>query len=257
MNPILHSKILGKGQPLCILHGFLGMSDNWKTLGSAYTKNHFEVHLIDQRNHGKSFHSPHFNYDILAEDLQRYLKFHQIDKTSLIGHSMGGKTAMQFACRYPELLDKLLVADIAPKFYPPHHQDIISALNVIDLTNITSRTAADNQLKEYLPNSGIRQFLLKNLYWTPEKKLTFRFNLEILSQKMEAIGETINGTDRFNGPTLFLRGDRSEYVTDTDISQIKKHFPNAKVDTITDAGHWLHAENPREFLLKSLAFLTT
>lgn len=255
MNPILHSKIIGHGRPLCILHGFLGMSDNWKTLGNSYSENDFEVHLIDQRNHGKSFHSDDFNYDVLAKDLKNYLDSHGIATTSLIGHSMGGKTAMQFACSYPNMANKLLVADIAPKFYPPHHSNIIDALHRIDLDEIASRNEADTQLKKYIPDFGTRQFLLKNLYWNDDKKLQFRFNLPVLSGKMEEVGENIDNTDTFNGPTLFLKGDRSEYVVENDASEIKKHFPKAIIETIANAGHWLHAENPNDFLEKSLSFL--
>ncbi|MDO1513539.1 alpha/beta fold hydrolase [Maribacter confluentis] len=254
MTQLLNSVILGEGSPLCILHGFLGMLDNWKTLGNSFAENGFHVHLIDQRNHGKSFHSPDFNYDILSNDLLNYLNHHNIDKTNIIGHSMGGKTAMQFACSHPERMEKLIVADIAPKFYPPHHQDIINALNAIDTTNLKSRRDADDQLKKHISNPGIRQFLLKNLDRDDTKKLCFKFNLAVLSEKMEEIGDNINSTDSFNGPTLFLRGDRSEYVTNTDTEIIQQHFPMATIDTIENAGHWLHAENPTQFLNKSLVF---
>lgn len=255
MNPILHSKILGNGKPLCILHGFLGMSDNWKTLGNAYAEKGFNVHLIDQRNHGRSFHSEDFNYDLMANDLKMYLNFHHITKTSIIGHSMGGKTAMQFACSYPEMTDKLLVADIAPKFYPPHHHDIITALQSVDLETKSSRNEVDDALKRYLNTTGVRQFLLKNLFRTKYKKLAFRFNLAVLGNKMEEVGDNINSTDEFSGPTLFLRGSKSEYIMESDTATIRKHFPFATLDTISNAGHWLHAENPKEFLKKSLAFL--
>ena len=255
MKEILHSKIVGTGKPLCILHGFLGMSDNWKTLGAAYADNGMEVHLIDQRNHGRSFHSEDFNYDFLAKDLYNYLEAKNIKETMLIGHSMGGKTAMQFACSFPEKTAKLVVADIAPKFYPPHHHDIIGGLNKIDLSTLTSRREADNELQKHITNFGIRQFLLKNLYWNDDKKLAFRFNLPVLSHKMEEVGENISSTDSYTGHTLFLKGSKSEYVNDSDISQIKSHFPLAEVKTVSNAGHWLHAENPKEFLEKSLHFL--
>lgn len=255
MNPVLYSKIIGKGTRLCILHGFLGMSDNWKTLGSQYAEKGFEVHLIDQRNHGKSFHSEDFNYDLLSKDLKDYMDFHKIESTMLIGHSMGGKIAMQFACSYPDSVIKMIIADIAPKFYPPHHSSIVGALHKLNLDEIASRTEADSQLKKYIPNFGTRQFLLKNLYWTDDKKLAFRFNLPVLSQKMEEIGENISSTDHYEGAVLFLKGDRSEYVVATDFPEIKKHFPNASIETIAKAGHWLHAENPERFLEKSLTFL--
>ncbi|MDC6387268.1 alpha/beta fold hydrolase [Maribacter sp. PR1] len=254
MNPILYSNIIGTGEPLCILHGFLGMSDNWKTLGTQYAENGFEVHLLDQRNHGRSFQSADFNYDLLAKDLLDYLNDKKIDKATIIGHSMGGKTAMQFACSYPEKTKKLLVADIAPRYYPPHHQDILNALNSLDLNSIKSRSDADQQLGRYLENFGVRQFLLKNLYRTKDKKFGLRMNLRVLSDKMEEIGENISSSESFNGPTLFLKGSKSEYVSEADTAQIKRHFPNARIEVIENAGHWLHAENPTQFFEKSLRF---
>lgn len=256
MKQILHSIILGEGKPLCILHGFLGMLDNWKSLGTLYAENGFCVHLIDQRNHGKSFHSPEFNYNLLSDDLLAYLNEHSIKKTALIGHSMGGKTAMQFACSHPERIKKLLIADIAPKFYPPHHQTIINGLNSVNNIELQSRKDADEQLKKHILDNGTRQFLLKNLYRNENKKLRFRFNLEVLSQKMEEIGDNINSSENFNGPTLFLKGDRSEYVTNNDAELIERHFPNVTIESIENAGHWLHAENPDQFFKKSIAFFT-
>ncbi len=255
MRPILHSRIIGNGKPLLILHGFLGMSDNWKTLGAKYAENGCHVHLIDQRNHGKSFHSSDFNYDILADDIKQYMNHHKIEKASVIGHSMGGKTAMQFACDYPNMTTKLLVVDIAPKYYPPHHQDIINGLNALDFSNITSRGEADTELSMHITEYGIRQFLLKNLYWEEKGRLGFRFNLSILSHKMEEIGENISSTSFYKGPTLFLKGDKSEYVSENDLSDIKRHFPLAQLDAIENTGHWLHAENPSKFFEKSMFFL--
>ena len=255
MKQLLHSRIIGAGEPLVILHGFLGMSDNWKTLGNQYAENGFQVHLVDQRNHGKSFHDEAFNYDILANDLKEYIDYHQLEPIILLGHSMGGKTAMQFACDFPRLTKKLIVADIAPKFYPPHHQDIINGLQSLNFDNIRSRGEADTELSKHLSQVGIRQFLLKNLYWKEKGQLAFRFNLPVLSTKMEEIGENISSAATYNGPTLFLKGDKSEYVIAPDIPEIKKHFPKALLGTIDNAGHWLHAENPKQFFEKSLTFL--
>ncbi|QLG44493.1 alpha/beta fold hydrolase [Costertonia aggregata] len=254
---ILYSKIIGEGSPLLILHGFLGMSDNWKTLGGQYAEKGFQVHLIDQRNHGKSFWSTEFDYDILAEDLKNYMQHHDLVKAGIIGHSMGGKTAMQFACTHPDLVNKLIVADIAPKYYPPHHDYILDALNALDFSTIASRSDAELQLSQHLTAQGIRQFLLKNLFWKEKNQLAFRFNLEVLSERMEEIGENIGATETFNGPCLFLRGEQSEYVVIADYPEIKKHFPNAEIQTIDRAGHWLHAENPKQFFDKSIQFLNT
>ncbi|WP_350285022.1 alpha/beta fold hydrolase [uncultured Croceitalea sp.] len=254
---LLHSKIMGNGRPLLILHGFLGMSDNWKTLGNQYAENGFEVHLIDQRNHGKSFHSQDFDYEFLAEDLNAYIQYKTITSPILLGHSMGGKTAMQFACTHADLVSKLIVADIAPKYYPPHHQEIINGLLSLDFNEITTRKEADGALAEHLTDFGIRQFLLKNLYWVEKGKLGFRFNLDTLRHKMEEIGENISSIATYQGPTLFLRGDRSEYILPTDFENIKKHFPSTTIDTVMNAGHWLHAENPKEFFSKTMTFITS
>lgn len=254
MKP-LHSNIIGAGTPLLILHGFLGMGDNWKTLGSQYAEHGLQAHLIDQRNHGKSFYSSTFDYDALADDIKNYIEEKTLEPVIILGHSMGGKTAMQFACSYPELTKKLLVADIAPKYYPPHHQDIIAALNQLDLNEIHSRSKADKALENYIPDFGTRQFLLKNLYWVEKGKLGFRFNLEVLSDKMEEVGENIGVSDQYDGPTLFLRGEKSEYVSNHDLAEIKRHFPMATLETVDGAGHWLHAENPQQFFEKSLKFI--
>ena len=231
--------------------------NNWKTLCNQYAKNGFEVHLIDQRNHGKSFHSVDFDYEFLADDLKRYIEHHTIAKASIIGHSMGGKTAMQFAILYPELVYKLIIADIAPKYYPPHHNEIINALTSLNFDLISSRSEADKELSKHLTNYGIRQFLLKNLYWIEKGKLNFRFNLDVLQHKMEEIGENIAATATFTKDTLFLRGDKSEYILSNDFDTIKRHFPTASIKTISNAGHWLHAENPKEFFLFSLEFLNS
>ncbi|MEX0315140.1 MAG: alpha/beta fold hydrolase [Allomuricauda sp.] len=254
---LLHSKILGEGKPLVILHGFLGMSDNWKTLGNQYAQYGYQVHLVDQRNHGKSFHSSDFDYEFMSSDIVQYMDYHQIESANLIGHSMGGKTAMQLAVSSSNRVSKLLVADIAPKYYPPHHQSIVDALEKLNFDTISNRKEADETLSHYLAEFGIRQFLLKNLYWVEPGKLGFRFNFDVLKDKMDEIGENINSNEKYEGPTLFLRGDRSEYILPNDFPEIKKHFPNSEIDTVSNAGHWLHAENPTEFFKKSLRFLNS
>ncbi|MDX1331641.1 MAG: alpha/beta fold hydrolase [Robiginitalea sp.] len=254
---LMHANVLGEGTPLLILHGFLGMSDNWKTLGKKYAEKGFEVHLLDQRNHGRSFWSEDFDYPVMAADLLHYMDATKIEKGMLIGHSMGGKTAMQFACTHPERVSKLLVADIAPKRYPPHHQQILSALDALPLEQLESRTEADEALSEHIDNWGIRQFLLKNLYWVEPGRLGLRINLEVLKHKMEEIGATLPEGARYDGPVLFLRGGKSGYVTRGDLSLIQTHCPGATLETLEGAGHWLHAEKPKEFLQASLKFLNS
>ena len=160
---ILHSKIQGEGTPLIILHGYFGMGDNWKSHANKLSDN-YQVHLVDQRNHGRSFHSDDFDYELLVEDLEAYFEFHNIENAIVLGHSMGGKTAMLFAVTFPEKVQKLIVADIAPKNYPPHHHQILEALVAVDFSKITLRTEVDEVLKQYIDEMGVRQFLLKNVY---------------------------------------------------------------------------------------------
>ncbi|PTX63801.1 pimeloyl-ACP methyl ester carboxylesterase [Kordia periserrulae] len=254
---ILHSNILGDGKPLLILHGFLGMSDNWKTLGKKFAKQGFQVHLIDQRNHGRSFHSDDFNYDLLAEDVKRYCEHHQLENISLIGHSMGGKTAMVFATRFPAMLDKLIIVDISPKFYPTHHEQILAGLAAIQKETLTSRSDAEDIMEKYVPDFGTRQFLLKNLYWKDDKTLGLRINLDVLIENVEEIGESLSPQAIYHKETLFLKGDASEYILTGDERVIQQHFPNAIIQEVSNAGHWLHAENPKEFFEKSLLFLNS
>lgn len=255
MEQLLHAKVIGQGKPLIILHGFLGMLDNWKTLGKQYAQNGFEVHLLDQRNHGKSFWANDFNYALMAQDLLRYLTQKGITNINLLGHSMGGKTAMQFAINHAPMVDKLIIADIAPKAYPPHHQDIINGLLSLDFEVINTRAAADAALAKHLTNQGVRQFLLKNLYWKNKNELAFRFNLQVLQHKMEEVGQALQANATFTNHTLFLKGSKSNYITDTDLPKIKNHFTKSQIITIANAGHWLHAENPKDFYTQTINFL--
>lgn len=254
---ILHSNIIGEGKPLIILHGFLGMSDNWKTLGKQYVENGFEVHLIDQRNHGRSTHSDEFSYELMVSDLLKYCNHHQLSTICLLGHSMGGKTAMFFATTYPEKVDKLLVADIGPKYYDPHHQTILKGLNSINFTEIKSRNDADKQLANYVTDFGTRQFLLKNIYRKTKTEFDFRCNLESLTTNYNSIGDALPTNSIFNKKTLFLKGDKSNYITEKNIPLINHHFPLASIQSIENAGHWLHAENPKMFFDKSILFLNS
>ncbi len=252
---ILHSQILGKGKPFIILHGFLGMSDNWKTLGNRFSEAGFEIHLVDQRNHGRSFHDDTFNYEVMSEDLKHYCESHNLKDILLLGHSMGGKTAMLFATLYPEMVSKLMVADISPRYYPVHHDSILEGLSNLDFSKLKSRGAADKKLAQYVSDSGTRMFLLKNLYWIKKGQLALRMNLEILKTNVSEVGEALPIQARFEKPTLFLRGDKSEYVMASDETVIKQHFPIAKIETINNAGHWLHAENPDDFYETVMTFI--
>jgi len=252
---ILYSKIEGQGQPLLILHGFLGMSDNWKTLGAKYAEEGFQAHLIDLRNHGRSFHSDEFTYAAMVQDVYDYCVANNLQNVDLIGHSMGGKVGMFFAMAHPEMLNKLVVADIAPRYYSPHHQDILAALNAVDFAKKPSRSEVDVIMATYVPDFGTRQFLMKNLYWREPDQLDFRFNLSVFNKVIDTIGEALPKNSTFEKLSLFLRGDKSNYIQESDETDIKRHFPNAQIDVISNAGHWLHAENPNEFFEKTLSFL--
>lgn len=251
----LYSKIEGEGKPLLILHGYLGMSDNWKTLSGQYAAEGFQVHALDLRNHGRSFHSEEFTYAAMVQDIYDYCSENNLDRIDLIGHSMGGKVSMFFAMAHPEKLNKLIVADIAPRYYSPHHQDIMTALNAVDFTKKPTRSEVDDILLDYVPDFGTRQFLMKNLYWVEPGQLGFRFNLEVFKRKLDNIGEALAPNSIYDKPTLFLRGENSGYIGENDLQDIARHFPNSKVETISNAGHWLHAENPKEFFEKTIAFL--
>ena len=251
----LHSQILGTGKPFVILHGFLGMSDNWKTLGLRWSEVGYQVHLLDQRNHGRSFHSDEFSYKVLAEDLKQYCDKYGLENIILLGHSMGGKVAMQFAVDFPEIDSKLIVADIGPKAYPPHHQDILKALSTLDFSKIKSRADAESILSRFIKDESTRLFLLKNLYRNSNKEFNLRINLPVLSEKIEEVGVALSENAIFRGDTLFLGGENSGYIEPMDEILIKKHFPKAVIKQVSNAGHWLHADNPEEFYSMCMAFL--
>lgn len=252
---MLYSKIEGDGFPLLILHGFLGMSDNWKTLGTQFAADGFQVHLLDLRNHGRSLQSDEFSYEVMVQDVYDYCLENNLESINLIGHSMGGKVAMLLTTTYPELVEKLIVADIAPKYYAPHHQDILAGLNAVDFTLKPSRNEVEEIMKNYISDFGTRQFLMKSLYWQEPGQLAFRFNLNVFNKKIEQICEALTPDLVFEKPTLFIRGGSSNYILDSDFENIKNHFPNSSIETIPNIGHWLHAENPIMFYELASSFL--
>lgn len=253
----LYSKIEGSGKPLLILHGFLGMSDNWKTLGAQYATLGYEVHMLDLRNHGRSFHSDFFNYDVMVQDILDYCREKNLQNIDIIGHSMGGKVAMLLAVENPDLIRKLIVGDIGPKYYPPHHQEILNGLNAVDFSQKPSRTEVDVIVAQHIPDFGTRQFLLKSLYWETSEQLAFRFNLAVFNREIENVGTTLPVNANFDKPTLFIRGGNSKYIKDEDFESIKSYFPFAVFETIPNAGHWLHAENPKLFFEITASFLNS
>ncbi|MCF6279863.1 MAG: alpha/beta fold hydrolase [Flavobacteriaceae bacterium] len=251
---LLHSRILGKGKPFLILHGFLGMGDNWKTLGNKFAEN-YEVHLIDQRNHGRSFHSSAFDFELLTNDLLYYIEHYNLENVILLGHSMGGKTAMLFAVNYPEKIEKLIIADISPREYPTHHQDILVALNAIDFTVQKSRKEIEEVLKKYISNAGIRMFLMKNVTRNGKEGYKYRFNLEVLTENYNEIIIGLPSLTQFDKDILFLSGEKSGYIGKDDVPLIESHFPKSSIVTVKNAGHWIHADNPTQFYDEVVSFL--
>ena len=251
---IVHSKIIGEGAPLLILHGYFGMSDNWKSLGNKFGED-FQIHLIDQRNHGRSFHANNFNYDLLVEDIVQYIEHHQLEKVIVLGHSMGGKVAMLFAVKYPTLVAKLIIVDIAPRYYHPHHTDILKALNSVDFLIHNTRKLVDQKIAELIPDIGVRSFLLKNVYWKEKGLLAYRFNLQSLTENNSEVGKALPSFTTFDGETIFLAGGNSGYITESEVPMIKAHFPKATIKTIANVGHWLHAEKPKAFYELVMRFL--
>ncbi|HET8885413.1 MAG TPA: alpha/beta fold hydrolase [Salinimicrobium sp.] len=252
----LHSTILGEGKPFLILHGFLGTGDNWKTLGNKFSDQGFEVHLLDQRNHGRSPHSDKFNFEVLSEDIKEYCNTHDLKDIILLGHSLGGKTAMFTTAKYPELIKKLIVVDIAPKYYAPHHQKILEGLMALEKQRLTSRDESEEILKKYVSDAGTLQFLLKNLYWKNKEELALRLNTKVLAQSGESIGEAFSSNQHIKNPSLFLRGTNSDYITEDDKETIKNTFPNSEIIDIQGVGHWLHAEKPQEVYTHILEFIS-
>lgn len=252
---MLHSIILGNGKPLIILHGFLGMADNWKTLGKMWSENGYEVHLLDQRNHGRSFHSNEFSYELMAQDVKDYCDHYKLTNINIIGHSMGGKVAMQLANLFPDLIDKLVIADIAPKNYDPHHSDIIKALQSVDFSMVKRRNDADDMISSLIPDTGTRQFLLKSLYRKDKTTFGWRFNLKVLGESQEMIGKHNELNGIIPVKTLFVRGGDSGYVLDSDKVSIDYAFAKAELKTIPNAGHWLHAQQPDLFYKTVTEFL--
>ncbi len=243
----LNYKTYGQGNPIIILHGLFGTLDNWQTIARQLSEEYL-VYLVDQRNHGRSPHTDDFDYSLLAEDLRDFMEGEGMSQATIIGHSMGGKTAMQFAINYPEMVTSLVVVDIAPKAYKGGHQEIFDALLSVDLKTIESRKMADEQLQTKIPDFGVRQFLLKNLTRDKEGGYRWKMNLPAIHKNYQNILNNILTDEPYTEASLFIRGARSGYIKGEDESLIKNIFSEAEIVTIPEAGHWVHAEAPKALL---------
>ena len=246
----------GSGPPMVILHGLFGISDNWvsiaRTLGEWYT-----VYVPDLRNHGQSPHSEVFDFNALEDDLLELTEEFSLNNFILIGHSLGGKTAMYFALHHPQSIKKLIVVDIGLKKAPVNteHQMLINAMLGVDFSRAKARSDVDRQLEVAVTSQRLRQFLLKNVYWRDSRTLDWRLNLQVINENLLNIFEGVDIPARYTGPALFIRGGRSGYLREEDLEELKKKFPGALVKTIPEAGHWVHADSPGEFLQAVRAFL--
>lgn len=251
----LNFKKLGSGDTLIILHGFMGSLDNWQSLANEFAKS-FEVYLIDARNHGKSPHTATHSIAEMVEDLFDFMHQQHISKAHIIGHSMGGKVAMQFAVNYPNCVNKLVVADIAAKKYGRGHDDVFEALYAIDLKKIQARKQAEEAMLPHVSEFGTRQFLLKNLERLENGNYQWKMNLDVLYRDYDEITNEVSSNNRVHIPILFLKGELSRYIKSEDWEQIQSIFPMAELSEISKAGHWLHADNPKEFYEKVMVFLS-
>ena len=236
----------GEGFPLVILHGLFGSSDNWQTLSRRF-KESYKVFAVDLRNHGASPHDDDVSYRAMAADVREFLETEDIPTAYLLGHSMGGKVAMQFANDFPDRVSKLVVADIAPKKYPRHHDAILRALSNLDIARYKTRSEIDRALAPEIPDTAVRQFLLKNVGNSAEGELRWKINLAALRDRYDDIVAAPQLLHPFTKPTLFLRGETSDYIQSGDESVIRQYFTNNQLATIEGAGHWLHAEKPDAF----------
>ncbi|MFT5858561.1 MAG: esterase [Flavobacteriaceae bacterium] len=248
----LHYRELGSGQPMMILHGLFGYSDNWQSQAVKLAE-YYRVILVDLRNHGHSDWSDDFSYELMADDIYELYKDLHLEDLILVGHSMGGKVAMRFAQKHEHSLEKLVIADMGITSYPMHHDHILAGIHSVDLPVIKARREADVAMSHHIESDGVKQFLLKNLYWIEKGKLAWRMNVDVLEREMPEILSALPKGEVMV-PTLFMRGELSNYIPDEDFAAIEEQFADVEFDTIKGAGHWLHAEAPDEFQESLLSF---
>ncbi len=252
---LLHYSETGNGEPLIILHGLFGSGKNWQSLARVFSR-HFKVYTPDLRNHGQSFHHDEMSYAVMVEDVYRLIRHLGIESCSLIGHSMGGKTAMLLTLEHPQLVSRLVVADIAPVVYSHAHNHLIDPIIALKLDRMDNRSAVDEALQRDIPDTMLRNFLLQNLE-RKQEQWRWRVNwLAIKRQLNQLTGFSNLPLEwKVRNPTLFIRGEKSDYIGAAEESEIADHFGDATIETITNAGHWLHAEQPEKFSQLALDFM--
>ena len=258
---LFHRKKGDAGEPLIILHGLYGSGDNWMSIAQVLSGK-YQVYLIDQRNHGRSPHADDMSYDMLAEDINEFIDSHDLKNVNIIGHSMGGKAAMWFAAKHPDKIKKLVIVDVAPGTYDlsspsvETHKKIIGALKSTDPSKVKNRKELNMQFAKMIDNLQLRMFLLKNIERKDDGTYRWRINIESIEQNIISIMSSIPDTNiTINTPALFLKGEMSDYITEKDFPLIRKIFSKSEIITIPNAGHWLHARQPKLFIEKTLDFL--
>jgi len=243
----LHYEVQGAGAPLIILHGLFGSSENWSSISRRLAPR-FRVYVVDQRNHGRSPHSIEMNFAVMAEDVHRLMCDQSIEGAFLLGHSMGGKTAMQLALTHPTSVRKLVVADIAPGPYAPRHDKILQGMLALDLTRFETRSQMESSLAPWVSDIATRRFLLKNVMREPAGGFRWKLGLQEINQNYSRLNSAVPANGRFDQPTLFVRGETSDYLLESDLAEIRFLFPQAILKTIAGAGHWLHTDHPEAFV---------
>ncbi len=243
----LNHKVFGEGDPVIILHGLFGMLDNWQTIAKKLAENYM-VYIVDQRNHGRSPRMDDISYTLMAEDLAAFMESQWIHSAHIVGHSMGGKTAMQMAMDHEDMVETLIVIDISPTASQRGHDDVFKALHSVDIANLEKRSDAAASMSQYIDQEGVKQFLLKNLTRRKEGGYAWKMNLPVLTEKYERILDPIQSSGSYDGPTLFVKGGRSRHIQDEDLGMMRELFPNYVMEEISEAGHWVHADDPAKTL---------
>ncbi len=245
-SQLLHHTVVGEGEPVILIHGLFGMGANLGTIAKPLSEQ-YQVYSPDLRNHGRSFHSDSMCFSDMADDITRLMDHYGLASARILGHSLGGKVAMQLALQQANRVQKLIVADIAPVSYGSHHSTVFEGLRGVDLSTLTRRADAETILRQYIDDAGTRNFLLKNLYRNEDGLFAWRMNVDALEQGYDDIRNGIDAMSAFAKPTLFIKGELSDYIQEQHREKIERLFTNLQLKVIQGTGHWLHAEKPDIF----------